>query len=81
VNLGNLYRNKLGRLDDAIAAYRRAVADAEGCRHLGSPVPYLCLGSALRQKGREDEGAPLPRARRAVPGDPPRGPRELGSSP
>jgi protein O-mannosyl-transferase len=56
VNLGNLYRNQMGRLDDAIAAYRRAVADAETGPHLGSPVPYLVLGSALRQKGLDEEG-------------------------
>ncbi len=51
VNLGNLYRNKMGRLDDAIDCYRRAVADAESTPFLGSPVPYLVLGSALREKG------------------------------
>ena len=56
VNLGNLYRNKLSRLDDAITVYRRAVADAEAMRRLGSPVPYLVLGSALREKGMEEEG-------------------------
>ena len=55
VNLGNLYRNKMGRLDAAIAAYRRAVADAESTRVLGSPVPYLVLGSALREKGEAAE--------------------------
>jgi tetratricopeptide (TPR) repeat protein len=55
VNLGNLYRNKMKRLDDAIAAYRRAVADAESTHVLGSPVPYLVLGSALREKGRVEE--------------------------
>ena len=51
VNLGNLYRNKMGRLDAAIAAYRQAVVDAESTRVLGSPVPYLVLGAALREKG------------------------------
>jgi tetratricopeptide (TPR) repeat protein len=57
VNLGNLYRNRMGRLDDAIEAYRAAVADADASAPLMySPVPHLVLGVALRQKGLEEEG-------------------------
>jgi tetratricopeptide (TPR) repeat protein len=57
VNLGNLYRNRMGRLDDAIEAYRAAVADSEAAgSHLYSPVPHLVLGVALRRKGLEEEG-------------------------
>ncbi len=81
VNTGNLYRNRLGRLDDAIAMYRRAVADAEGMRQLGSPVPYLCLGSALRQKGREDEGRRFLELAARYPETRAEALRELGSKP
>ncbi len=57
VNLGNLYRNRMGRLDDAIEAYRAAVADSEATGpHMDSPVPHLVLGVALRRKGLEEEG-------------------------
>jgi tetratricopeptide (TPR) repeat protein len=57
VNLGNLYMNRMGRLDDAIAAYRAAVADAEASvPGLQSPVPHLVLGVALRRKGLDAEG-------------------------
>jgi tetratricopeptide (TPR) repeat protein len=81
VNLGNLYRNKMGRLDDAIAAYRRAVADAESTRVLGSPVPYLVLGSALREKGSLAEARKyLDLAARFEPTRP-EALRELGSLP
>jgi len=57
VNLGNLYKNRLSRLDDAVAAYRAAVADAEnGPRALYSPVPHLVLGAALCSQGDLMEG-------------------------
>jgi tetratricopeptide (TPR) repeat protein len=57
VNLGNLYMNRMGRLDDAVAAYRAAVADAEACvPGLQSPIPHLVLGVALRRKGLDAEG-------------------------
>lgn len=52
LNLGNLYRVELGRLDDAIEAYRAAATYAETHRpKLWTPRPYLALGIALRQKG------------------------------
>jgi hypothetical protein len=56
VNLGNLYMNQLDRLDDAVLAYRAAVADADsGERGMYSPVPHLVLGIALRRKGLDQE--------------------------
>jgi tetratricopeptide (TPR) repeat protein len=71
----------MGRLDDAIAAYRRAVADAESTRVLGSPVPYLVLGSALREKGSLAEARKyLDLAARFEPTRP-EALRELGSLP
>jgi tetratricopeptide (TPR) repeat protein len=56
VNLGNLYLNRLNRIDDAVAAFREAVADVEsaGPRRF-SPLPYLGLGVALERKGETAE--------------------------
>ena len=57
LNLGNLYYNNLGRLDEAIAAYRSAVGHVEAFRSkMFTPTPYLALGIALRDKG-DVEGA------------------------
>ncbi len=57
LNLGNLYYNNLGRLDDAIAAYRSAVDHVEAFRSkMFTPTPYLALGIALREQG-DAEGA------------------------
>jgi tetratricopeptide (TPR) repeat protein len=57
LNLGNLYYNNLGRLDDAIAAYRSAVDHVEAFRSkMFTPTPYLALGIALRDQG-DIEGA------------------------
>lgn len=57
LNLGNLYFNNLGRLDDAITAYRSAVDHVEAFRSkMFTPTPYLALGIALRDKG-DTEGA------------------------
>jgi Tfp pilus assembly protein PilF len=57
LNLGNLYYNNLGRRDEAIAAYRAAIAHIESHRQkMFSPWPYLALGVALRDQG-DLEGA------------------------
>jgi len=57
LNLGNLYYNNLGRLDDAISAYRLAVDHVEAFRSkMFTPTPYLALGIALRDRG-DVEGA------------------------
>lgn len=52
VNLGALYLKHLNRPDDAIKAFRAAVADVErGGRRPLSAMPYLALGDALRKTG------------------------------
>jgi tetratricopeptide (TPR) repeat protein len=52
LNLGNMYYNNLRRPDDAIAAYRAAIAHIESTpAKVFSPRPYLALGIALRAKG------------------------------
>jgi tetratricopeptide (TPR) repeat protein len=51
-SLGDLYLNHLNRLDDAVLAYRDAVADVESRGpEFFSPLPYLGLGLALARKG------------------------------
>jgi tetratricopeptide (TPR) repeat protein len=57
VELGNLYVNRLGRIDDAVAVFRTAVAEVESLdRSHFSPLPYLGLGVALLRQGATDEG-------------------------
>jgi tetratricopeptide (TPR) repeat protein len=51
LNLGNMYYNDLRRPDDAIAAYRAAIAHIESSPKIFSPGPYLALGVALKAKG------------------------------
>lgn len=59
-NLGNMYYNQLNRIDDAIAAYRDAIAHIEAHRDkLFSPMPYLTLGIALAQEGQVEEAREL----------------------
>ena len=56
LNLGNMYYNNMGRVDDAITAYRAAVKHVEAFRSkMFSPAPYLALGIALRDKGEVEE--------------------------
>jgi tetratricopeptide (TPR) repeat protein len=57
VEIGNLYVNRLNRLDDAVAVFREAVAEVERLDATRfSPLPYLGLGVALLRTGQVDEG-------------------------
>lgn len=52
LNLGNMYYSNLRRADDAIAAYRAAIAHMEAHRSkMFTPRAYIALGIALRDKG------------------------------
>lgn len=52
LNLGNMYTNNMGRLDDAIAAFQGAIEFLEANRSkVFAPRPYLALGVAYRDKG------------------------------
>ena len=56
LNLGNMYYNELGRVEDAIEAYRAAIAHVEAQRSkMFTPTPYLALGIALRRAGQSAE--------------------------
>jgi tetratricopeptide (TPR) repeat protein len=77
-NLGLCYE-ALGRVDDAIAAYRQAIAwQAEG--KIGDAGPYVNLGALLSQTSRPEEAVPsLVQAIAIAPGDV-KAHRELGKA-
>ncbi len=57
VELGNLYVNRLDRIDDAVLVFRTAVAEVESLdRAHFSPLPHLGLGVALLRQGEVAEG-------------------------
>jgi tetratricopeptide (TPR) repeat protein len=67
-NLGLSYEG-LNRLDDAVLAYRQAVAWQDGALH-PSEQPYLNLGQLLMDRNALDEALPLlQRAEEIAPGD------------
>jgi tetratricopeptide (TPR) repeat protein len=60
INLGDLYLNHLDRVDDAVSAYREAVADVESRGPESfSPFPYLGFGLALVRKGETESARPF----------------------
>jgi tetratricopeptide (TPR) repeat protein len=59
ISLGDLYLNRLDRIDDAVAVYREAVADVEsGGPRSFAPYPYLGLGLALTRRGDRESARP-----------------------
>ncbi|HUU85006.1 MAG TPA: tetratricopeptide repeat protein [Phycisphaerae bacterium] len=54
LNLGNMYYYKLGRSEDAIAAYRAGIEYIEASPKMFSPYPYFALGVVLKASGDTD---------------------------